>query len=283
VRARALLPLFAMAALLLGGCGSDSGNTGSARDVLKQATQHPAKSADMRLAMNLKLDGVPQLNGPIKATISGPTRSNGARKLPDFDWRIRYQGAGKQGSVRLIATGGDVWIGYGGETYEVGKQLVNRFMSQAQKGQQPKLRLAVPDWLKDASVENEAGGAKKVTGQLDVSKAITDVNKLTAQLPQGHQIPKSSIKKVDDSVKNAALEFHVGADHIMRRSLVNLKFVLPQDLQAQARGLKGGSLRVETDQANVNGNQHVTAPANARPLGELLQRLGLPAGAIAGA
>jgi hypothetical protein len=283
VRARALLPLFAMAALLLGGCGSDSGDTGSARDVLKQATQHPAKSADMRLAMNLKLDGVPQLNGPIKATISGPTRSNGARKLPDFDWRIRYQGAGKQGSVRLIATGGDVWVGYGGETYEVGKQLVNRFMSQARKGQQPKLRLAVPDWLKDASVENEAGGGKKVTGQLDVSKAITDVNKLTAQLPQGHQIPKSSIKKVDDSVKNAALEFHVGADHILRRSLVNLKFVLPQDLQAQARGLKGGSLRVETDQANVNGNQHVTAPANARPLGELLQRLGLPAGAIAGA
>jgi hypothetical protein len=283
VRARALLPLFAMAALLLGGCGSDSGDTGSARDVLKQATQHPAKSADMRLAMNLKLDGVPQLNGPLKATISGPTRSNGAHKLPDFDWRIRYQGAGKQGSVRLIATGGDVWVGYGGETYEVGKQLVNRFMSQAQKGQQPKLRLAVPDWLKDASVEDETGGGKKVTGQLDVSKAITDVNKLTAQLPQGHQIPKSSIKKVDDSVKNAALEFHVGADHILRRSLVNLKFVLPQDLQAQARGLKGGSLRVETDQANVNGNQHVTAPANARPLGELLQRLGLPAGAIAGA
>jgi hypothetical protein len=281
VRARALLALAAL--LLLGGCGSDSGDTGSAREVLKQATQHPAKSADMRLAMNLKLDGVPQLNGPIKATISGPTRSNGARKLPDFDWRIRYQGAGKQGSVRLIATGGDVWVGYGGETYEVGKQLVNRFMSQAQRGQQPKLRLAVPDWLKDASVEDEGNGGKKVTGQLDVSKAIADVNKLTAQLPQGHQIPKSSIKKVDDSVKNAALEFHVGADHVLRRSLVNLKFVLPQDLQTQARGLKGGSLRVETDQANVNGNQHVTAPANARPLGELLQRLGLPAGAIAGA
>jgi hypothetical protein len=278
------MALLALAALLLlGGCGSDSGDTGSARDVLKQAAQHPAKSADMRLAMNLRLDGLPQLNGPVKAVITGPTRSNGAHKLPDFDWKIRYQGAGKQGSLRLIATGGDVWVGYGGETYEVGKQLVSRFMSQAQNKQQPKLRLAVPDWLKDASVENEGNGGKKVTGQLDVSKAITDVNKLTAQLPQGHQIPKDSIKKVDDSVKSAALEFHVGADHILRRSLVNLKFALPQDLQAQARGLKGGSLRVETDQANVNGNQHVTAPTNARPLAELLQRFGLPAGAIGGA
>jgi hypothetical protein len=280
VRARALMAVAAL--LLLGGCGSDSGDTGSARNVLKQAQQHPAKSADMRLSMNLRLDGVPQLNGPLKATITGPTRSNGPRKLPDLDWRIRYQGAGKQGSIRLIATGGDAWVGYGGETYEVGRQLVSRFMSQAQNGQQPKLRLSVPNWLKDASVTDEGGG-KKVTGQLDVAKAITDVNKLTAKLPQGHQIPKNSIKKVDQSVKDAAVEFHVGADHILRRSLVNLRFVLPQDLQAQARGLKGGTLRVETDQANVNGSQHVTAPANARPLAELLQRLGLPAQAIAGA
>ncbi len=157
MRARALVALLAVA--LLGGCGSDTkSNTGSAQDVLKRAAQTPAKSSDLKLAMELRLDGVSQLKGPLKLTVQGPTRSNGRHKLPDLDWRIHVQGAGKKAALRVIATGDNAYVSYGGQTYEVGQQLVRRFMSQSQKNSPQKIRLDASHWLKDGEVGD--GGAR---------------------------------------------------------------------------------------------------------------------------
>jgi hypothetical protein len=281
VRARALLALSALV-LLLGGCGSDtSGDTGSARDVIRQAAENPAKSADLDLSMELKLDGVEQLKDPVKVTVKGPTRSNGPRKLPDVDWKIHVEGAGKNADLRVTATGGNAWIGYGGQTYEVGTQLVSRFMSQAQaqSQSQPKLKLAVPDWLKDAEVSD---GGRKVSGQLDVRKALADVNRITARLPQAHQIDAKTLDQIDGAVKDAGVEFQVGDDHILRSSHFNFEFEVPDELRSQAHGLTGGHLTLQTNQENVNGGQTVTAPSGARPLSELLQRFGVPPGALMG-
>ena len=281
MRLRALL-LGLLALLLLGGCGSDltggsGGGTTSARDVIRQAAENPAKSADIDLSMELKLDGVEQLKDPVKLTLKGPTRSNGERKLPDVDWTVHVEGSGKSTDLRLIATGGNAWIGYEGQTYEVGTQLVSRFMSQAKS--QPKVRLAVPEWLKDAEVSDNG---HKVSGQIDVHKALTDVNRITAQLPQGRQIPQQTLGQIEQAVKDAGVEFEVGDDHILRKSRLNFEFEVPDDLRARARGLEGGHLTLQSNQDDVNGDQHVTAPTGARPLSELLQRFGVPPGALQG-
>jgi hypothetical protein len=281
VRARALLALLALVAVaLLGGCGSDTkSDTGSAQEVLKRAAQTPAKSADLKLAMQLRLDGVSQLKGPLKLTVTGPTRSNGRRKLPDLDWRIRAQGAGKKVALRLIATGGNAYVSYGGQTFEVGRQLVRRFMSRSQKNAPQKIRLDASHWLKDGQV---AENGRKVSGQLDMRKVLADVNRLAAKLPRGHRIDKKTIDQVDEAVKDASIQFRVGADHILRSSAFDVRFELPDNLRSRARGLKGGRLQFTTQQSNVNGNQHVTAPSGARPLTELLQRFGVPPGALLG-
>jgi len=283
VRLRALLALAAL--LLLGGCGSDltgGGDTSSARNVIRQAAENPAKSADIDLSMELKLDGVAQLKDPVKLTVKGPTRSNGEHTLPDVDWTIHAEGAGRSTDVRVITTGGDAWIVYEGQTYEVGSQLVSRFMSQAQSQaqSQPKLKLAVPDWLKDGEVSDDG---HKVSGQLDVRKALADVNGIIAQLPHGHQIDVKTLDEIDSAVKDASVEFQVGDDHILRTSHLNFEFEVPDDLRAQARGLEGGHLALRSNQNDVNGDQHVTAPSGARPLSELLQRFGVPRGALMGA
>jgi hypothetical protein len=283
VRARALVA--AAALLLLGGCGSDltagGSDTSSARDVIRQAAENPAKSADIDLSMELKVDGVEQLKDPVRLTVKGPTRSNGPRRLPDVDWQVHFEGPGKNADVRVIATGGNAWIGYGGQTYEVGTGLVSRFMSraQAQAQSQPKLKLAVPVWLKDAEVSDDG---HKVSGQLDVRKALADVNRITAQLPRGHQIGAKTLDQIDDAVKDASVEFQVGDDHILRSSHVNFEFEVPDDLRSQARGLEGGHLTFQSNQENVNGDQQVTAPSGARPLSELLQRFGVPPAALMG-
>jgi hypothetical protein len=277
VRARALIALAAL--LLLGGCGSDTGDSGSAQEVLKQAVQHPAKSADLDLSMQMKLDGVDKLKGPLKLTVTGPTRSNGRAKLPDIDWRIHFQGAGKNTSFRVIATGGDAWIGYGGQTYEVGRELVGRIMSQAQTKRQARLQVQTTRWLKDGKVED---GGRKVSGELDVRKLLADVNRLTARLPRGHQLDAHTVDQVDDAIKEASLDFRVGADHILRSSHFKVRFEVPDELRSRAQGLTGGEVEFETNQSNVNGNQHVTAPSGARPLSELLERFGVPPGALMG-
>jgi hypothetical protein len=278
MRGRALLALLAVA--LLGGCGSDTkSDTGSAQDVLKRAAQTPAKSADLKLAMQLRLDGVSQLKGPLKLTVTGPTRSNGRNKLPDLDWRIQAQGAGKKVALRLIATGDNAYVSYGGQTFEVGRQLVRRFMSQSHRNAPQKIRLDASHWLKDGEVGDNG---RKVSGQLDVRKMLADVSRLAAKLPRGHQIDKKTIDQVDDAVKDATVQFRVGADHILRSSAFDVRFELPDDLRSRAKGLKGGRLQFTTRQSNVNGNQHVTAPSGARPLTELLQSFGVPPGALLG-
>lgn len=281
MRAPTLLALLALVAVaLLGGCGSDTkSDTGSAQDVLKRAAQTPANSADLKLAMQLRLDGVPQLKRPLKLTVTGPTRSNGRRKLPDVDWRIRAQGAGKKVALRLIATGGNAYVSYEGQTFEVGRQLVRRFMSQSQRNAPQKVRLDASHWLKDGQVGDNG---RKVSGQLDVRKMLADVNRLAAKLPRGHQIDKKTIDQVEEAVRDASVQFRVGADHILRSSAFDLRFELPDNLRSKARGLKGGRLQFTTQQTNVNGNQHVTAPSGARPLTELLQRFGVPPGALLG-
>jgi len=278
VRARSLVALLVVA--LLGGCGSDTkSDTGSAQDVLKRAAQTPAKSADLKLAMQLRLDGVSQLKGPLKLTVTGPTRSNGRRKLPDLDWRIHVQGAGKKAALRLVATGDNAYVSYGGQTYEVGQQLVRRFMSKSQRNAPQKIRLDASHWLKDGKVGD---GGRSVSGQLDVRKMLADVNRLAAKLPRGHQLDKKTIGQVDDAVKDASIQFRVGDDHILRSSHFDVRFELPDELRSRAKGLKGGRLQFTTQQSNVNGNQHVTAPSGARPLTELLQRFGVPPGALLG-
>lgn len=278
MRSRALVALLAVA--LLGGCGSDTkSDTGSAQDVLKRAAQTPAKSADLKLAMQLQLDGVPQLKGPVKLTLAGPTRSNGPRKLPDLDWRIHVQGNNAKAALRVISTAGNAYVSYGGQTYEVGTQLVRRFMTQSRKSSPKKIRFDASHWLKDGEVGDNG---HKVSGQLDVRKMLADVNRLTAKLPRGHQIDKKTIDQVDDAIKDATIQFSVGDDHILRSSNFDVRFELPDELRSRARGLKGGRLKLTTRQSNVNGNQHVTAPSGARPLTELLQRFGVPPGALLG-
>lgn len=282
MRARALA-VAASAVLLLAGCGSDEGDAGSAKTVLERASHTPAKSADVKLGLDLKLDGVERLKQPVKISLTGPYRSNGRKALPDLDWRMRVQAAGKNVAFRIVTTRNNAFVAYGGTTYEVGEGLVRRYRDQSrtQKQQQEirKLGIDASRWLKDGKVED---GGRKVSGDLDVPRVLADVNRILAKVPQGHQVTQRTIDQIDEAVKDASLEVRVGADHILRSSRFDVRFELPEELRSKARGLRSGELKFRYEQANVNGSQKITPPSGARPITELLRGLGVPPEALLG-
>jgi hypothetical protein len=282
VRPRALTAA-AFAVLLLGGCGSDDGSAGSAKTVLERASHTPAKSADVKLAMNLKLDGVARLRQPVKLSVTGPFRSNGPKSLPDLDWRMRVQAAGKDVGFRVVTTRDNAFVAYGGTTYEVGTGLVRRYRDQARSQRQQKdikkLGINASGWLKNGKVED---GGRKVSGDLDVPRALADVNRILAKVPHGRQVTQRMIDQIEKSVKTASLQVRVGADHILRSSRFDVRFELSDELRSKARGLRGGQLSFRYEQANVNGSQKITPPTGARPITELLRALGVPPEALLG-
>jgi hypothetical protein len=296
VSVRRLIALLAALALALvpSACGSNEGDAGSARELLKHATEHMAKSANLKFELEASLEGVDELKGPVKLGLEGPYRSNGQGKLPDFDWKLHGEAAGKSLDARLVAVGGNAFVEYGGTTYEVGQQLMGKLSQQLGRNQTDpqelrRLGFDASEWLKDPEESDaEAGGVptKRVSGELDVRKALEDLDKLfrspavSGQLPPGGaapRIPQDAIDKIEDAVKDSHIEADVGRDDgLLRRESFELRFEVPSDQRDRLKGLEGGELKTTIELGDVNGDQQVTPPSGARPIEELLRRIGIP-------
>ena len=296
-RPTALAAALAMALLVAacggGGSGGTSGDA-SATKLLERATKTTAKSADVKLELTADLKGVDELKGPVKLELEGPYRSNGRAAMPDLDWKVNAEVAGKKLAARLITVPDNAFIEYQGTTYEVGQQLMRKLTSQLEqrKSDQKQLRslgLDASKWIKDPQVgDAEVGGVatKRVWGDVDVRKLLEDLNKLLAspsvsgQLPQGSATPRLSPRTIDqvvEAVDKAHVETDVGRDDgIMRRNSTEVSFEVPEDQRSGAKGLEGGEIKFLFEQSDVNGDQHVTAPSGARPIEELLRGIGIP-------
>src|SRR4051812_6793301 len=156
---------FALLAALLTACGG--GNSANVKDTLDKAFSTPIKSARIDLEVTLKLDGVKQVNGPVKLSVQGPYESGGNQTIPKADWDIAASASGQNFSAGFVSTGDNAWVGFQGQNYEVGKQAVAQINQQIRQaaGQNKKQGLSQfgidpREWLKDASDQ----GTDKVAG-----------------------------------------------------------------------------------------------------------------------
>ena len=69
-------------------------------------------------------------------------------------------------------------------------------------------------------------------------------------------------------------------DKILRRIEVEFGFEIPRDLRQDTQGVERGNVKMALEIADVNEEQTITAPKDARPLSELQSTLGL--GALGG-
>src|SRR4051795_40265 len=157
IRSLTLL-VFALAMGVLSACGG--GGSGDVKSTLDKAFSTPIKRARIDLELTLKLDGVKQLNGPVKLSVQGPYETGGNQTIPKADWDIAASASGQNFSAGFISTGDDAWIGFQGQNYEVGKQAVAQINQQIKQaaGQSNKKGLSQfgidpRDWLKDGKNE----------------------------------------------------------------------------------------------------------------------------------
>jgi len=297
IRSLTLL-VFALAMGVLAACGS--GSSADVKDTLDKAFSTPIHSARIDLELTLKLDGIKQLNGPVKLSVQGPYETGGNQTIPKADWDIAASAAGQNFTAGFISTGDNAWVAFQGQNYEVGQQAVAQINQQIKTaaGQNKKKGLSqfgvdARSWLTDAKDE----GSEKVAGvdtnhvsaALDVGKFLDDLNQIAGKaggsLGGGTtaQLTASQKKQIEDVVENPRFDVYVGKDdNIIRRLSADISFKVPADKQAQVGGLKDGTLSFSIEFADVGKPQTINAPASAKPLSELTSQLGGLGAALGG-
>jgi hypothetical protein len=288
-------PAFLLVALLaVAGCGGDSAGSETPVDELLRDTFAGGKAIESgRLDISLGLES--EGGQPVTLELSGPFKSQGAGRLPQFDVDASVAGGGQTIEAGVTATADRAFVSYGPDTYEIAGPVFEQFKAgyeeaarEPSDGQERSLASLGIDprrWLTNA--EN-AGEAKvgdtdtiKITGDVDVPKLLDDVDgaleRLRALGVQGsEQIPErltdEEKRRTEEAIERLDVEIHTGADdRILRRMVVAL------GLQAPAGGAQAGAqsvdVRFDLSLLEVNDGQDIEAPEGAKPFEELVSRL----------
>lgn len=301
-RLRFLFACFAAIAIAVGiaACGnSDDNSDESPQVVIDKATFEGIESADLDLSLNVKASG--KEGGDLDVSLSGPFQGEGEGEIPQLDIDAKASGTFEGDDVDfeggLVLLPNSAYVNYEGVEYEVDPatfSFVESALNQAQggsEGESPaatacqeaagKLDVAsfADNLSNDGTVDVGGTSTTKLSGDLDVSGAIDSLVELSedpacsSQLGAAGPLPSpSELKEAEDevrsAVKTAHVDLYVGDDDIVRRLVLDLD-IAPRE--------SGSSQQISLDLTltGVNEEQEISAPAEARPLNGLFQKLGV--------
>jgi hypothetical protein len=279
---RAALALLAVAALAGAGCGGGEDNDESATQLLERGFATDVDTGVFTMVAEVELDGGP-VDGPFRLELEGPFRAAGSpTEMPDLDLTFRASGAGQEYEGRTIVTRENAWVEFEGETYEVGEELWAQLLEaleQPQPGQPETLEEAGVDpldWVEGLEEDGEerVGGvaATKVTGTIDIEAMLRDFDRLAGR----RGIPEDVLDQAGDVVDDVEFDTWIDANDVWRRIAAETEFSVPEDQRDAAGGLEGGSVSLDMTLDDPNEPVEIEGPAEARPIDELLRRLGVP-------
>ena len=293
-RVRRALPLLLFAALGLVSCGGGDDKE-NVQDVLDKAFSTSMESADLKVDASIQLKGSPSLDRPVRITATGPFRTNDA-KLPsvDVELKVGTDGGGQTITTGFLSTGDRAFVKFQDVYYEQPASQVakaNKAIAQnkSERGSLKGLGLDPRSWLGEAKDEGEeeVGGVKTrhVSGTLDVEAVMRNLNEFVKKSggalgdATGQATPQplsaEDIRKVSDVVKDPTFNVYVGEDDdIIRRVAGKIEFDVPEASREGLGGVQSGKVEFEVEFTNVNGDQEIEAPANARPISSLTRSLG---------
>jgi hypothetical protein len=300
-------------ALVFAACGGDDGGGGAEGqeasadtdvDTLLEQTFTGSKevtSGNLSLTMKLEAqgEGAEDLQGPVSLSLKGPFQSQGKGQLPKFKLDAAFEGAGQSISAGATSTGEKGYVSFQGTDYVLEEQIFQQFKAgfeEAQKqggGQDQQqsfasLGMDPRKWLTDAKTDGEAKvgdtDTVKITGGVDMDKLLDDVNNALGKASSlglgaaGGEVPEKLTdqqrQQVLDAVKDPKVEIYTGKDDsILRRLVVNLGI---------AESNATGTIGLDVSITDLNEDQDIAEPSDAKPFNELLGQLG-GLGALGGA
>jgi hypothetical protein len=297
LRPAVLLSLLLALVFAVAACGGGSDDeASSSTDVNELLTQTFTGSKDLKsgnLDLALKVEaqgGESQVQGPVSISLSGPFQAQDEGKLPKFKLEAAFEGAGQSIKAGATSTGDKGYLSFQGTDYVVEDRVFDQFKAgfeQAQKqGSDQKqsfasLGMDPRNWLTDPQ---NAGDSKvgdddtiKITGGIDVAKLLDDVNNALSKasalgLGGAGQVPEKLTeqqkREVAEAVEDPRVEIYTGKeDTILRRLVVNL------GIDDKASG-SSGRVGFDVSITDLNEDQDIAEPADAKPFKDLLGQLG---------
>src|SRR5918992_1006793 len=181
---RVLLPLL-FALLALASCG-DGGDTEDRQGLVDAAFSQEMRSADLKLDAELRLEGSPVFDRPLRIQAAGPFRTNRG-KLPSVDLEVEIgtDGGGQTVTTGFLSTGDRAFVKFQDVYYEQPASEVRRASRAFARNQRRHssvraLGLDPRSWLllaEDKGEEDVAGGeTSHLSGTPDVGPLLSDVN-----------------------------------------------------------------------------------------------------------
>lgn len=260
------------AAIALTGCSAQEA------EVVKGAFEKDIKSANVTLDVSARAK-----EGSMKLSLSGPYQSNGKNQLPNADMALKVEGAFPRPiEGRIISTGKNAFVEYGGQIYEVGEAQIAQLQKQGASGAPTQLSPSdiqavmrtMDDWFPQSDAQDNADlegePVTRVTGKLDLSAALKDLKTLAKKPGMSgvealKQLSNGDIKEIERAVSDPRFTIDIAkSDGKLRRVVTRMK-------------INDGGEKAVIDFAlrfkDVDKPVTIDAPSSGKPIEGLLQKL----------
>ncbi|HZO58733.1 MAG TPA: hypothetical protein VFB51_03480 [Solirubrobacterales bacterium] len=293
------------AVLGLAACGGDggSGSDENATTVINEtfSSRKNVNSGKLDMSVTAQLEGTgaaAQLDDPVTIKLAGPFQSRGKDALPEVDLDLSVSGGGQTFTAGALTTGEAAFISYQGTDYRVPDNQFRRYKRQIERDAKrdnqdnsfsfAQLGINPRDWIENPKNEGtqDVGGAKTIHVSADVNVAafVDDLDNVLRRASslgvQNQQLPQDLTerqkKQLEEAIQDVRFDLWTGEeDKILRRIEVEFGFDVPRALREDTQGVERGNVKMALEIADVNQEQTINPPSDARPLSELQSTLGL--------
>jgi len=301
-----LLALGALA-LTLGACassGSASTSSGSAQALLADTFQSnkPIESGHIDLALALTSNassGAAAHSKLLGVALKGPFQGEGAGKLPQFSLQLQLDAGAHTLQAGATATATQLYVEIAGSWFVAppgtAQQLQQSYAATTRASSSAHSRATFAglgiepgDWIADPTIVS-GGETTHISGRLDVARFLADAQKLSGAsgalgLGAGSALPSSgALAALAGALRSARVDIYTGtSDHQLQRLMLSAQVAATPQARSTLGVSSGATLTLDLQFAELNKPQTISAPANPRPISELvpaLQRLGSALGA----
>ncbi|HEX3042892.1 MAG TPA: hypothetical protein VHP56_12460 [Solirubrobacterales bacterium] len=298
----ALFAVLIAAASVLAACGSSSDSANSNEDpqkVVENAGLEGVKSGNLDLSLHVVSEGKEGGEGEVE--LSGPFEAGAKGELPQLEMSAEASGTAMgedfdfEGGLTVLTD--RAFVGYKGSNYEIDPTIFGFIKSAVEQSQQQegpesgditacqkaaegiKFSQFAEELVNEGSVDVDGTSTTKVSGDVDVSGGVDALIQLTedpacsSQLEAAGPLPLGELEdakgELSKAVKKAHIDLYVGDDDIVRKVAVELT------IQPPKAGNEKVELEMELSLSEVNEEQSISAPSDAKPLEQLFKDTGI--------